>query len=157
MGTNAQFADMVADLHQRDMKIMLDAVYNHTSVDHPWFDRYGRQTEHKGAFNHPDSPYRDFYQFTGDTNDYIGWKGIDSLPKLNFSNPEVQDYIYAGDDAVIKSWLRPPYNIDGWRFDVIHMLGEGKGAKNNAHYVKAFRESAKSVNPDCFILGEHFF
>ncbi|MGF1686980.1 maltodextrin glucosidase [Photobacterium japonica] len=157
LGTNAQFADMVADLHQRDMKIMLDAVYNHTSVDHPWFDRYGKQAETHGAFNYPDSPYRNFYQFSGDSNDYIGWKGIDSLPKLNFSNPEVQDYIYAGDDAVIKSWVRPPYNIDGWRFDVIHMLGEGEGAKNNAHYVKAFRNAAKSVNPDCFVLGEHFF
>ena len=37
------------------------------------------------------------------------------------------------------------------------MLGEGQGAKNNQHYVKAFRQAAKSVNPDCYVLGEHFF
>lgn len=157
LGTNTQFAELVADIHRRDMKIILDAVFNHTSVDHPWFDKYGRQTSTPGAYNHPDSPYRDYYQFDGATNQYIGWNGIDTLPKLNFSNPEVQNYLYAGDNAVIKTWLRPPYNIDGWRFDVIHMLGEGAGAKNNAHYVKAFREAAKSVNPDCLILGEHFF
>ncbi|MGF1792392.1 maltodextrin glucosidase [Photobacterium profundum] len=159
LGTNEQFADMVADLHQRNMKIMLDAVYNHTSVDHPWFDMYQRNTADQtvGAYDHPNSTYRQYYQFTDNSNEYIGWNGISTLPKLNFSNPEVQDYIYAGDDAVIKHWLKPPYNIDAWRFDVIHMLGEGKGARNNAHFVKSFRNAAKSVNPDCYVLGEHFF
>nr|WP_231569039.1 maltodextrin glucosidase [Photobacterium gaetbulicola] len=157
LGTNEQFSDMVSNLHQRDMKIVLDAVYNHTSVNHPWFNRYQKPQETAGAFGNPDSPYRDYYQFDGDSHSYVGWKGIDTLPKLNFSNPEVQNYIYAGEDAVIKQWLRPPYNIDGWRFDVIHMLGEGVGAANNAHYVKAFRQAAKSVNPDCYVLGEHFF
>ena len=159
LGTNKLFAEMVEELHQRDMKIMLDAVYNHTSVDHAWFDMYKRNssTQEIGAYDNPTSPYRQHYQFTGNSNEYIGWNGIASLPKLNFSNPEVQDYIYAGDDAVIKHWLQPPYNIDAWRFDVIHMLGEGAGALNNAHYVKAFRNAAKSVNPNCYILGEHFF
>ena len=157
LGTNAQFADMVADLHQRDMKIMLDAVFNHTSVNHPWFDMYQLNDGEAGAYSHPESKYRDYYQFDGNSNDYVGWNGIATLPKLNFSNPEVQDYIYSGEDAVIKHWLRPPYNIDGWRFDVIHMLGEGAGAGNNARYVRAFREAAKSENPDCYVLGEHFF
>ncbi|MGF1727704.1 maltodextrin glucosidase [Photobacterium nomapromontoriensis] len=157
LGTNTQFAEMVDDLHRRDMKIMLDAVYNHTSVNHPWFDKYGKQTHEPGAYGNPDSVYRDYYQFSANSNDYVGWNGIATLPKLNFSNPAVQDYIYAGDDAVIKMWLRPPYSIDAWRFDVIHMLGEGAGAYNNAHYVKAFRHAAKSVNPDCYVLGEHFF
>ncbi|GAM61336.1 maltodextrin glucosidase [Vibrio ishigakensis] len=69
---------------------------------------------------------------------------------LNFDNPEVREYIYDSKDAVIKHWLRPPYNIDGWRFDVIHMLGEGKGAYNNAHYVKAFREATKQENQDAW-------
>ncbi|AMO55014.1 maltodextrin glucosidase [Endozoicomonas montiporae] len=159
LGTNEQFAVMVNKLHQRGMRIILDAVFNHTSVDHSWFDKYQRNDsmQRKGAFGHPDSPYRHYYQFDGDSDTYISWKGIDSLPKLNFSNPEVQNFIYAGDEAVIKHWLKPPYTIDGWRFDVIHMLGEGVGAKNNAHYVQAFRQAAKSVNPNSFVLGEHFF
>lgn len=157
LGTNALFAEMVSDLHQRDMRIMLDAVYNHTSVNHPWFDMYQRNQGEAGAYSHPESKYRHYYQFDGDSNDYIGWNGIATLPKLNFSNPEVQSYIYSGEEAVIKQWLRPPYNIDAWRFDVIHMLGEGTGATNNAHYVRAFREAAKSINPDCYVLGEHFF
>ena len=157
LGTNTQFADMVADLHQRNMKIMLDAVFNHTSVNHPWFDMYQLNDGEPGAYSHPESRYRNYYLFDGESNNYAGWNGIATLPKLDFSNPEVQDYFYSGEDAVIKHWLRPPYNIDGWRFDVIHMLGEGTGANNNAHYVRAFREAAKSENPDCLVLGEHFF
>ncbi|SEG32943.1 maltodextrin glucosidase [Vibrio hangzhouensis] len=153
-GTNQQFAELADNLHQRGMRVVLDAVLNHTSVAHPWFDVL---EESNGAYTSPDSPYRDYYFFNGDSKQYVGWKGIDTLPVLNFHNDDVRDHIYRGQDSVIKHWLKPPYNIDGWRFDVIHMLGEGEGAANNAHYVRAFRESMKSVNSDSYMLGEHFF
>jgi alpha-glucosidase len=156
LGTNEHFAKLCEELHGREMKVMLDAVFNHTSTEHPWFNLQGLH-ESVGAFQSPESPYRDYYFFDGQSDEYIGWKGINSLPVLNFHNQEVRDYIYQSEDAVIKHWLKPPYNIDAWRFDVIHMLGEGEGATNNAHYVKAFRDSAKEVNSDCYILGEHFF
>lgn len=155
LGTNEEFAELVEELHSRGMKIVLDAVYNHTSTEHPWFDMSGKQGD--GAFQSPQSPYREYYFFEGESEHYAGWKGLKHLPVLNFSNKEVQDQIYAADDAVIKHWLKAPYHIDGWRFDVIHMLGEGEGAKNNAHYVKAFRQATKSVNPQAYVLGEHFF
>ncbi len=157
LGTNGQFAEFTHKLHQRGMKIVLDAVFNHTSLDHPWFDGYCRRKDGQGAWKNPHSPYRNYYQFDGDSERYIGWDGIATLPKLNYLNQEVRDYFYQGENAVIKYWLRPPYEIDGWRLDVIHMLGEGKGAQNNAYYVKAFRDAAKSVNQDCYVLGEHFF
>ncbi|OAJ95149.1 maltodextrin glucosidase [Vibrio bivalvicida] len=156
LGSNEHFAHLCQQLHKREMKIMLDAVFNHTSTEHPWFNLQGRQ-DSLGAYQSPLSPYRDYYFFNGDSQEYVGWKGIRSLPVLNFENQQVKDYIYATNDAVIKHWLKPPYQIDAWRFDVIHMLGEGEGAANNAHYVKAFRDSAKQVNPDCYVLGEHFF
>ena len=111
-----------------------------------------------GAYDHADSPYHDYYFFdSDDSKKYAGWKGISSLPVLNFSNVAVRDHIYQSEDSVIKHWLKAPYNVDGWRFDVIHMLGEGEGAYNNAHYVKAFRDSTKEENPEAYILGEHFF
>ncbi|MGR5251804.1 maltodextrin glucosidase [Vibrio astriarenae] len=156
LGTNQDFATMCDDIHQRGMKVVLDAVFNHTSTEHPWFNRLGWHQE-SGAYQSAQSQYRDYYFFEGETEQYIGWKGVSSLPVLNFENQQVREAIYQSDDAIIKHWLKAPYNIDGWRFDVIHMLGEGDGAKNNAHYVKAFRESAKAVNPDSYILGEHFF
>ncbi|MGL6261972.1 maltodextrin glucosidase [Vibrio sp. WXL210] len=156
LGTNADFAKLCEDIHGRKMKIVLDAVFNHTSTEHPWFNKLGQHPQ-IGAYQSPTSDYRDYYFFAEDSNQYIGWNGIDTLPVLNFENSAVRDIIYQSEESIIKHWLKAPYRIDGWRFDVIHMLGEGEGAKNNAHYVKAFRESAKQVNPETYILGEHFF
>lgn len=163
-GTNQEFASLSKDIHARNMKIVLDAVFNHTSVEHPWFDKLkttgldSGMSASSGAYDHADSPYHDYYFFeSDDSKKYVGWKGISSLPVLNFSNVAVRDHIYQSEDSVIKHWLKAPYNVDGWRFDVIHMLGEGEGAYNNAHYVKAFRDSTKEENPEAYILGEHFF
>ncbi|NIY88873.1 maltodextrin glucosidase [Vibrio campbellii] len=153
-GTNEQFARLCEQIRGKQMKIVLDAVFNHTSVHHPWFDL---KQEGQGAYGNPSSDFRDYYFFEGQTNNYIGWKGIGNLPVLNFENEQVRDHIYQGEDAVIKHWLKPPYSVDGWRFDVIHMLGEGEGAKNNAHYVEAFRKATKAINPNAYVLGEHFF
>ncbi|HHF3063527.1 TPA: maltodextrin glucosidase [Vibrio diabolicus] len=153
-GTNAQFAELCEKIRGKNMKIVLDAVFNHTSVHHPWFDI---QQKGEGAYSNPQSKFRDYYFFEGETNHYIGWKGIGNLPVLNFENEQVRDYIYQSEASVIKHWLKPPYSVDGWRFDVIHMLGEGEGAKNNAHYVEAFRHATKLVNPNAYVLGEHFF
>lgn len=153
-GTNEQFAQLCEQIRGKQMKIVLDAVFNHTSVHHPWFDI---KQEDQGAYGNPDSDFRDYYFFEGQTNNYIGWKGIGNLPVLNFENERVRDHIYQGEEAVIKRWLKPPYSVDGWRFDVIHMLGEGDGAKNNAHYVEAFRKATKAINPNAYVLGEHFF
>ncbi|MDV6251679.1 maltodextrin glucosidase [Vibrio sp. EA2] len=153
-GSNEQFAQLCSKIRSKQMKIVLDAVFNHTSVHHPWFDV---KMQGDGAYGNPDSKYRNYYFFAGDSNHYIGWKGISSLPVLNFENKAVRDYIYQGEHAVIKHWLKAPYSVDGWRFDVIHMLGEGEGAKNNTRYVEAFREATKSVNPNAYVLGEHFF
>jgi len=156
LGDNQQFAMFTKELHSRGMKIMLDAVFNHTSCEHPWFGRY-QQCE-DGAYDHLSSPYRDYYIFNkGDAKKYVAWNGIETLPKLNFMNKQVQYYLYKSESSVLKYWLKPPYNIDGWRFDVIHMLGEGTGAYNNEKYVKAFRKSAKEVNSDAYIVGEHFY
>ena len=156
LGGNQQFAKLTKDLHSRGMKIILDAVFNHTSCEHKWFGRY--QASSEGAYGNLHSPYRDYYIFSkGDSKNYINWNGIDTLPKLNFLNDAVQNYLYKAEDSVLKYWLKPPYNIDGWRFDVIHMLGESSGAYNNTHYVKAFRASAKAVNKEAYIVGEHFY
>lgn len=155
LGSNEELAELCQEVHRRGMRVVLDAVFNHTSAEHPWFDKSGRGEE--GAYHNLDSKFRDYYFFDGDSQNYEGWNGVQNLPVLNFDNPEVRAYIYDSQDSVIKHWLRPPYSIDGWRFDVIHMLGEGKGAYNNAHYVKAFREATKQENQEALVLGEHFF
>ena len=154
-GGNEALGVLCAELRERGFRLILDAVVNHTSERHPWFDRYGEQAE-VGAYG--GGKTRGFYTFVSDNSDsYSGWVGVKTLPVLDFSHPEVRRRIYEADDAVLRYWLRPPYSADGWRFDVVHMLGDGTGAKNNATYVRGFRRAIKEENPEALVLGEHFF
>ncbi len=156
-GGNETFANLCQDLRSRRMRLVLDAVVNHTSERHIWFDRYG-EYETLGAYQSKDSESRGFYIFENDDPEsYVGWYNVKTLPVLDFTSPELQARVYKNQDSILRKWMRPPYNIDGWRFDVIHMLGEGAGAKNNHHYVRAFRQALREENPDAYVLGEHFF
>ncbi|HEY0483479.1 MAG TPA: maltodextrin glucosidase [Kofleriaceae bacterium] len=153
LGGNAALAELCAALHDRGMRVVLDAVVNHTGANHPWFDRFGRHGG-RGAYHSAASPWRAWYVFG--EHDYASWKGHASLPVLNFAEPAVRAAIYGDRDAVLRRWLRPPYAIDGWRFDVVHMLGEGPGALHNAHHVQQMRRAVRGDNPEAYILGEHF-
>lgn len=145
-GGDAALVTLSAALHGRGMRLVLDGVINHTGVNHRWF---------KLAQADLNSPYRRFYLF--DPQGYhFGWKGFNSLPVLDFSSIELCQQIYAGPDAVLRRWLQAPYNIDGWRLDVVHMLGEGSGARNNAHHLREIRRAVKQENPDAYVMGEHF-
>lgn len=156
-GSNEDFAELCNELHANEMHIILDAVVNHSSERCAWFDRYG-EYEEKGAYQSQDSKYRGFYYFdTDDPESYHAWYGIKTLPVFDYSNADLQEIVYKADDSILKHWLKAPYRIDGWRFDVIHMLGEGKGAKNNAHYVREFRKAVRELNPEALVLGEHFY
>lgn len=153
LGGDAALAALAAAVRARGLRLVLDAVVNHTGANHPWFNRDARHPT-RGAYQGADSPWRGWYRF--DDAGYASWKGHASLPVLDFANPEVRAMVYGDRDAILRRWLRPPYAIDGWRFDVIHMLGEGPGAHNNARYVRAFREAVREENPEAYVLGEHF-
>ncbi|MFC3852589.1 maltodextrin glucosidase [Salinispirillum marinum] len=133
------------ETQQRGMRMLLDGVLNHTSVKHPWFVQAQQGIQ----------PYADY--FMAADGDYVSWKGHKSLPVLDYSNPDVVEVFYQGERSVLRHWLRPPFAMDGWRLDVIHMLGEGAGAANNAAHVKAMRRVIKEENPEAYFLGEHFF
>ena len=145
------------ELADRRMRLVLDAVVNHTSERHPWFDRYG---EHGGgAYGDPSSATRDWYTFRdpSDPESYVGWHGVRTLPVLDFAAAGVQREVYDAADAILRRWLRPPFAADGWRFDVVHMIGEGEGAANNHRHVRAFRRAVREERPDAYLLGEFFF
>lgn len=152
-GGNDALLRLRVSTHKVGMKLVLDGVFNHTGDSHPWFDRY--QQAEGGACHHPDSPYRSWFNFYPDGN-VLSWKGNTNLPKLNFAEPQVVDTIYRADNSVVRHWLRPPYSIDGWRLDVVHMLGENGGAAGNLYHLAGMYQAIKQENPDAYVLGEHF-
>ena len=109
-GGNEAFVRLCEDLKAKDMRVILDAVVNHTSERHAWFDRYG-EAEEAGAYGSSASKTRDFYTFASDDPEsYHGWYGVKTLPVLNYADPDLQARVYDADDALLRTWLRPPYS-----------------------------------------------
>ncbi|MGL4725945.1 MAG: maltodextrin glucosidase [Scandinavium sp.] len=135
------------------MKLILDGVFNHSGDSHGWFDRHNRGTD--GACHNPSSHWRDWYSFS-EEGKALDWLGYASLPKLDFSSETLINEIYRGEDSIVRHWLKTPWSMDGWRLDVVHMLGEAGGARNNLQHISGITKAAKETQPEAYILGEHF-
>lgn len=135
------------------MRLVLDGVFNHSGDSHAWFDRHRRGE--RGACHYPDSASRSWYSFSPEGL-ALDWLGYSSLPKLDYRSPGLVEEIYQGSDSIVRHWLKAPWEMDGWRLDVVHMLGESGGAANNLQHVAGISRAAKETRPDAYILGEHF-
>lgn len=138
---------------EQNMRLVLDGVFNHSGDTHAWFDRH--TPDSAGACHNPASAQRSWYSFSPDGL-ALDWLGYASLPKLDYSASGVVDEIYRGENSIVRHWLREPWNMDGWRLDVVHMLGERGGAAGNLLHVAGIRQAAKETRPEAYVFGEHF-
>lgn len=140
-GTAEDLRELVQKAHQYGMKVVLDAVFNHTGRD---FFAFKDILENKEK-----SKYLDWYfidKFPLDTEPgqapnfkCFGYYG--GMPKLNLKNPEVEKYV----TDVACYWLKE-CDIDGWRMDV--------GDEISHYFWKHFRRAVKAVKKDALIIGE---
>jgi len=147
LGGEAALIGLRRALDAAGMRLVLDAVWNHTGDGHEWFVK---------ARFHPDSPERAMYTFDS-RGGYSSWLGVKSLPKLDYASPLVNDRIYRLPDSAAKRWLRAPFRADGWRIDVAHMMGAGGADRGNPDLHRAIRRELKAEFPEAWIFGEHFF
>lgn len=158
--SNQLFAKVVAEIHKRGMKVILDGVFNHCGSFNKWLDKEriyeNAEGYAKGAFVDGESPYRKYFQFHNENawpynNSYDGWWGHDTLPKLNYEGSnELYEYIL----YIARKWVSPPYNVDGWRLDVAADLGHSPEV--NHKFWHDFRNAVKQANPDAIVLAEHY-
>lgn len=135
------------------IRLVLDGVFNHSGDSHAWFDRHRRGEG--GAFHNPDSASRSWYSFSPEGL-ALDWLGYSSLPKLDYRSATLVEEINQGNDSIARHWLKAPWEMDGWRLDVAHMLGEGGGAANNLLHVAGISRAAKETRPDAYVVGEYF-
>ncbi len=148
LGGDEALAGLRAALDERGMRLMLDIVPNHCGVTHPWF---------VAAQADPKAPTAEFFTFTRRPDQYATWLGVSTLPRLDYRSERLRAAMYAGPDAIMRKWLRPPYSIDGWRIDVANMLGR-QGPHNLGHKLgRGIRRAVKAERPEAYLLGEHFF
>ena len=153
-GGDEALAELSKALHENGMKLILDISINHTGIAHKWFNRDGVWFDKSvGAYNNPDSKEREFYFFNED-NSYHGWLGVQTLPTLNYTSDALRDIIYRGEDSVLKKWLKPPYSIDGWRFDVADVFARNNEVQLAHELWPQIRQSIRAVNPQAYILAE---
>ncbi len=145
LGGDPALVSLTAAVHRRGMHLVGDLTTNHTGAAHDWFRR---------AQEDATCPEAGFYHRDGDG--YVGWLGHASLPKLDHRSAELGCRLLAGPDSVVGRWLRPPFDLDGWRVDVANMTGR-HGAVDLAHDVaRTMRATLAQVRPDAVLVGEHF-
>ena len=157
---NQLFARLIAEAHARNIRVIIDGVFNHCGSFNKWMDREriyeGRPGFEPGAYISEDSPYHDYFDFQRGSvwpynSHYDGWWGHDTLPKLNY-----EDSIRLQEDIlrIAGKWVSPPFSADGWRLDVAADLGHS--SEFNHQFWKKFRQKVKEANPDAIILAEHY-
>lgn len=153
-GGDEALAELSKALHENGMKLILDISINHTGIAHMWFNRDGVWFDKSvGAYNNPDSKERSFY-FFGENNSYHGWFNVETLPTLNYTSEALRDVIYRAEDSVLKKWLKPPYSIDGWRFDVADTFARNNEVQLAHELWPEIRKSIREENPQAYILAE---
>lgn len=144
-GTEADLAELVEKAHVMGMRVILDAVFNHTS---PKFFAFSDILE-----NGENSKYKDWYYIDsfpvmaeyGKKPNYQSFAYHGGMPKLNLQNRETAEYFI----QVAKYWIER-CGIDGWRLDV--------GDEISHSFWKKFRTAVREVKKDVLIVGEiwHF-
>jgi neopullulanase len=161
LGGNDAFRELLDRAHEKDIRIILDGVFNHASRGFWQF--------HHVLENGMTSPYKDWFFFdtarlhgrrnwgayptkeelqalqSGEDSlkaiGYRGWWNLPALPKLNTNTPAVRKFLF----GVAEYWIK--LGIDGWRLDV-------PGDIDDDSFWQEFRYRVRKSNPEAYIVGE---
>ncbi|WP_338064877.1 alpha-amylase family glycosyl hydrolase [Arthrobacter ruber] len=160
-GHLGDLVEMVRTAHDRGMRVIVDLVVNHTSIEHPWFQK---------ARSSLDNRYRDYYTWRDDkpedgranmfpdredgvwsydeeAGQYYEHSFYHHQPDLDTTNPEVREEIA----KVIGFWLQ--LGIDGFRVDAVPFLIQADG-HNEHDYLRALRSYVGRRSGTGMLLGE---
>ncbi len=168
-GTLRDFKTFLREAHTRGLRVITELVLNHTSDQHPWFQRARRAK--------PGSPYRDFYVWSDTPEKYKdtriifkdfepsnwSWDPVGKAyywhrfyshqPDLNFDNPHVRRELL----ETVSFWLR--MGVDGMRLDAVPYLFEREGTTcenlpETHQFLKELRRYVDERFPDRMLLAE---
>ena len=140
LGTNSDFKNIVSKLHDNNIRVIIDGVFNHVGREFWAFVDVKNNkfnSKYSSWFNidfNGNSRYNDgFY--------YEGWEGHYDLVKLNLYNKNVKDYLL----HVIEEWINE-FDIDGIRLDVAYLLDKD--------FIKQLRFTTDKLKNDFWLMGE---
>ncbi|MBO5207120.1 MAG: glycoside hydrolase family 13 protein [Clostridia bacterium] len=120
LGGDEALSHLIKEAEKRNIKIILDGVFNHTGADSIYFNRYSHY-DTLGAYQSKESRYYPWYDFQSHPNKYTSWWGIEILPRINPDKPECGDY-FVGEGGVIAKYSQ--MGVYGFRLDVADELSD---------------------------------
>lgn len=159
-GTMEDFKKLLAEAHERDIRVIMDLVLNHTSAQHPWF---------RSALT-PGSEYRDWYVWSETDPGFLGPWGAqawyrasngqyyyaifwDQMPDLNYNAPAVRE-----ESKKIASFWLEEVGVDGFRLDAVRYLAEEESILADSpashEFLEEWGQHVRSVAPEAFTVGE---
>ncbi|WP_435101951.1 alpha-amylase MalA [Halarchaeum sp. P4] len=129
LGEREDYERLVAEAHDRDMRVLFDLVMNHSGREHPFFE---------DAYRNPESPYYDWYEWqaSGEPETYFGWERI---ANFDFDTLDVRRHLL---DAV-DTWASL---VDGFRCDMAWAVPDG--------FWREVRARVKAHDGDFLLLDE---
>ncbi len=168
-GTNEDFINLADECHKRGIKLIIDMVINHTSVQNEWFKSACQSLKHENCGQEQciykdlcpqHNPYCSYYNFTDEkptSNDWYSVSGTDyyyegifwdQMPDLNLDNEQVWNEL----EKIASYWLID-MKCDGFRLDAAKEYFSGDTDKNVA-VLKRFCDYCKSIKSDCYNVAE---
>lgn len=141
LGSNNDLRELVEAAHARDIRVLLDGVFNHVGRDF-WAFRDVQQNRENSAYV---NWFRDL-NFNGDNRfgdgfQYHGWEGADELVSLNLDEPAVVQHLLKVATNAVRE-----FNVDGFRLDVAYLLP--------LSFLRALRDRVSAIKSDAVLVGE---
>jgi cyclomaltodextrinase len=141
LGTNEDFKDLCKILHENNIKIILDGVFNHVGREFWAFkdvQEKGRNSKYCNWFSKLDFNSR---SPMGDEFNYQSWNGCYDLVKLNLKNQEVLDHLL----KAVEIWI-DEFDIDGLRLDAADSM--------DFEFFKVLKKFTQAKKKDFWLMGE---
>ncbi|MDD6571709.1 MAG: alpha-amylase family glycosyl hydrolase [Thermoflexaceae bacterium] len=159
-GTLEDFKELISACHERNIRVIIDLVMNHSSSKHPWFVKACEYLKNLPEGAEPDTmecPYVEYYHFSREAKSgYSNIAGTDwyyeaqfwsEMPDLNLENEAVRKEF----EQIADFWLLQ--GVDGFRLDAVKEYVSGNADKN-VEILKWFQSYVKSVDEDAYIVCE---
>ena len=147
LGGDKAFKSLIHSAKKKKIRILGDLTSNHCGVGHEWIIT---------AKKNKSSKERSFFYWDKSIKwGYVGWFGLESLPKFNYSSKALRKAVYEGKNSIVKKWISPKFGMAGWRIDVGNMTGVQGAENHHVEVMQGIRKAMADVDPDTWLVAEN--
>ena len=147
LGGDKAFQSLIKVSKKKGVRILGDLTSNHCGAGHNWLAKAKKDKKSK------ERSY--FFWDKSIKWGYVGWYGLESLPKLNYASKALRKAVYEGKNSIVKKWISPKFGMAGWRIDVGNMTGVQGAENHHVEVMRGIRNAMQEVNPDTWLVAEN--